>query len=263
MIPAHPKPPLRALQVFEAAARLVSFTGAGQELGITQSAVSRQIADLEATLGVDLFVRNGARLTVTPTGQRLAVSLTDAFARTWSAVAEARRSDQVVTLSMLPSVAARWFAPRLGALLQTHPDMDLRISASRHLVDFAAEGVDAAIRYSRAPDPSVHACKLADETVFPVCAPAYAEAHSLAAPQDLYRVTLLRGDIPEDWPSWLKAAGLTAPPPPGPRLGDDAAILQAAVEQQGVALGRSLLVADDIAAGRLVAPFDVSLPASH
>ncbi|APX13449.1 LysR substrate-binding domain-containing protein [Tateyamaria omphalii] len=259
----HAKPPLRSLQVFEAAARCGSFTAAGEELGITQSGVSRQVSDLEATLGVALFRRKGARLSVTPAGERLARQLGDAFARTWSAVADARASDQVVTLSMLPSVAARWFAPRLGAFMAAHPNIDLRITASRHLVDFTAEGVDAAIRYSPAPLRDLDALKLGTETVTPVCSALYAEEHALRAPADMYRATLLCGDIPEDWPAWFDAAGCSHPPPTGPRLGDDGAILQAAVEGQGVALGRSLLVADDISTGRLVTPFTISLDASH
>jgi LysR family glycine cleavage system transcriptional activator len=260
---AHTKPPLRSLQVFEAAARCGTFTAAGEELGITQSGVSRQVSDLEAILGVDLFVRNGARLSMTPAGERLAAQLADAFARTWSAVADARRSEQIVTLSMLPSVAARWFAPRLGSFLSTNPEIDLRITASRHLVDFASDGVDAAIRYSPGPTGNLDATKLGTEIVLPVCSPDYAKKHGLSTPEDLQHATLLCGDIPEDWPAWFKAAKCQQPPNMGPRLGDDAAILQAAVEHQGVALGRSLLVADDIAAGRLVAPFTTSLDASY
>lgn len=259
----HSKPPLRSLQVFEAAARCGSFTAAGEELGITQSGVSRQVSDLEAVLGVVLFLRNGSRLSVTPAGERLARQLAEAFSHAWSAVADAQRSDQVVTLSMLPSVAARWFAARLGGFLRANPDIDLRITASRHLVDFVSEGVDAAIRYSPASPANLDAVKLGTETVTPVCSAQYAEQHALNAPKDIYRATLLCGDIPEDWPAWFAAAGCRQAPPAGPRLADDGAILQAAVEGQGIALGRSLLVADDIAAGRLVAPFDVSLDASY
>ncbi|MFK7941478.1 MAG: LysR substrate-binding domain-containing protein [Paracoccaceae bacterium] len=259
----HAKPPLRSLQVFEAAARCGSFTAAGEELGITQSGVSRQVSDLEATLGVALFVRNGARLSVTPVGKRLAGQLAEVFAHTWSAVADARRSDQFVTLSMLPSVAARWFAPRLADFMAANPDIDLRITASRHLVDFASEGVDAAIRYSPAPSRELEAFKLGTETITPVCSADYAESHALYEPADMCRATLLCGDIPEDWPTWFEAAGCQQPPITGPHLGDDGAILQAAIEGQGIALGRSLLVADDIATGRLVAPFCLSLDASH
>ncbi|MEM1046036.1 MAG: transcriptional regulator GcvA [Pseudomonadota bacterium] len=263
MSSTHARPPLRALQVFEAAARHGSFTAAAKELGITQSGVSRQVSDLEATLGIRLFVRNGARIAQTPAGERLSGQLADAFIRIWNSVSDIRRSEQVVTLSMLPSIATRWFAPRLGRFLARHPEIDLRITASRHLVDFAAEGIDAAIRYSPRPSPHLEAVKLGTETVQPVCSPDYARRQGLQVPADLYRVTLLHGDIPEDWSSWFAAAGCKQPPPSGPRLGDDAAILQAAQDHQGVALGRSLLVADDIAAGHLISPFDVSLNASH
>jgi LysR family glycine cleavage system transcriptional activator len=259
----HANPPLRSLQVFEAAARCGSFTAAGEELGITQSGVSRQVSDLEATLGVALFLRKGPRLSITPAGERLARQLAETFAHTWSAVADARRSDQVVTLSMLPSVAARWFAPRLSDFQAVNPDIDLRITASRHLVDFTSEGVDAAIRYSPAPAGHLDAIKLGTETIAPVCSASYAQKLGLNKPHDLYRATLLYGDIPEDWAAWLEAAGCQQTPPAGPSLGDDGAILQAAVEGQGVALGRSRLVADDIATGRLTAPFAVSLDASH
>ncbi|MVO14278.1 LysR substrate-binding domain-containing protein [Parasedimentitalea huanghaiensis] len=268
----HLKPSLRALEVFESAARMGGFTSAGNELGITQSAVSRQVGDLEAMLDVTLFQRRGAHVTVTPTGkrladtptgkrlaERLAVALKDMRA----AVSEAARSDGMVTLSMLPSVAAKWFAPRLGRFVTAHPQIDLRVSASRHLVDFEVEGVDAAIRYGRGSWPGLAAQKLASETVSPVCTPSYAERLGLSEPEDLIQATLLYGDIPEDWEAWFAVAGCAENVPPGPRLGDDAAILQAVLDHQGVALGRSRLIEDDLESGKLVTPFDIRLSASH
>ncbi|TLP64445.1 LysR family transcriptional regulator [Parasedimentitalea maritima] len=259
----HYKPSLRALEVFESAARMGGFTSAGNELGITQSAVSRQVGDLEAMLDVKLFQRRGAHVTVTPTGMRLAERLAVALKDMRAAVSEAARSDGMVTLSMLPSVAAKWFAPRLGRFVTAHPQIDLRVSASRHLVDFGAEGVDAAIRYGRGPWPGLAAQKLATETVSPVCTPFYAEQVGLNEPADLIQATLLYGDIPEDWEAWFAVAGCTENVPPGPRLGDDAAILQAVLDHQGVALGRSRLIEDDLASGKLVTPFDIRLSASH
>ncbi|MEO1720362.1 MAG: LysR substrate-binding domain-containing protein [Pseudomonadota bacterium] len=263
MSQTHAQLPLRSLQVFEAAARCGSFTAAGDELGITQSGVSRQVSDLEALLGLALFTRKGGKVSVTPAGHRLAVQLAETFERMWSAVADVKRSESVVVLSMLPSFATRWFAPRLSRFLSNHPDVDLRITASRHLVDFSREGVDAAIRYSPRPQANLNAVKLGTETIAPVCSPAYAHQHNLVTPKELYRATLLYGDIPEDWSTWLAASGHKRRPPQGPRLGDDGAILQAAIEHQGVALGRSRLVAGDIAAGRLVRPFEISLEASY
>ncbi|WP_424971767.1 LysR substrate-binding domain-containing protein [Dinoroseobacter sp. S76] len=258
-----PRPSLRSLEVFVAAAELGNFTAAGETLGITQSAVSRQIADLEGLLGVRLFLRRGARLSLTPLGQRLAERLGRSLGEARRAVAEVAGSETVVTVSMLPSVAAKWLAPRLGRFVAAHPGIDLRVTASRHLVDFAAEGIDAAIRYGPAPGPGLVAHALAAETVTPVAAPDYARALGLARPEDLLRAQLLHGDIPEDWAAWFAAAGLEARPPEGPKLGDDTAILQAVIEGTGVALGRSHLVADDIAAGRLVAPFPTRLQARY
>lgn len=258
-----PNPSLRALEIFAEAARTGGFTTAGRELGITQSAVSRQIADLEGMLGTRLFTRRGARLALTPTGHRLSERVGRALGDVRAAVAEVAASERVVTLSMLPSVAAYWLAPRLGRFTAAHPEIDPRVTASRHLVDFAAGGVDAAIRYGRTPAPGLSAIRLAGETITPVCAPSYAESLNLRAVSDLAGATLLHGDLPEGWDMWFAAAGLSGPAPRGPRLGDDAAILQAAVEGQGIALGRSRLVAEDIAAGRLIAPFNTTLPASH
>lgn len=254
---------LRSLEVFAAAARLGGFTAAGVELGITQSAVSRQIADLEGLLGVRLFERRGAHVTATPAGRRLADRLIVALGDIRAAVADASVSDRVVTLSMLPSVAAKWFAPRLGRFIVAHPDIDLRVTASRHLVNFATDGVDAAIRYGKGPWAGLAEEKLANETISPVCTPAYAERLGLKAPSDLVRAVLLHGDIPEDWAAWFSAAGCAVDVPAGPRLGDDTAILQAVLDSAGVALGRSRLVAEDIAGGKLIQPFETHLTASY
>lgn len=263
MTPSHQKPPLRALQIFEAATRLGGFTAAGRELGITQSAVSRQIADLESTLGVSLFVRRGARVSPTPSGRRLADRLAAALGEMRLAVTEVVRSDAVVTLSMLPSVAAKWFAPRLATFGRAHPGIDLRITASRHLVDFMAEGVDAAIRYGPGPYPDLSAQKIAHETIAPVCTPDYAKRLGLREPADLKRAALLHGDIMESWAEWFRMAGCDHDVPAGPHLGDDAAMLQATLDHQGVALGRSQLVGGDLETGRLTAPFGTKLIASY
>jgi LysR family transcriptional regulator, glycine cleavage system transcriptional activator len=144
-----------------------------------------------------------------------------------------------------------------------HPLVDLRLSASRHLVDFRREGIDAAIRYGPGGWPDVNAELLAKEHVFPVCSPAYAAELGLADPGDLARATLLHSDIPDSWQDWFAAAG--CPGLAGARgvyMDEDAALLRAAAESEGIALGRSLLVVDDLARGRLIAPFAVCLPAT-
>ena len=200
-----------------AAAEFGNFTAAGDQLGITQSAVSRQIGDLEGILGVPLFLRRGAHLTLTPTGARFAERLGFALHDMRLAVSEITTLDTVVTVSMLPSVAAKWLAPRLGAFVSGHTHIDLRVSASRHLVDFAAEGIDAAIRYGPRPTESVDATHLANETVTPVASPDYIQRAPPQSPEDLAHASLLHGDIAEDWNAWFDAACLTTPPPDGPR----------------------------------------------
>ena len=259
-------PPLRALQVFEAAARLQSFTRAAGELGLTQSAVSRQVATFEAWLGRPLFHRAGPQLRLSAEGARLGARLTPLLRDVAAAVAEARArpATPTVTLSMLPSVAARWLAPRLGAFVTRHPGVDLRITAARHLVDFAAEGVDAAIRYGRGDWLGLRAQRLGGEAVFPVLAPSLAARLDLNAPADLLRAPLIHSDLAEDWQAWFAAAGVALREPPrGPYLEDDSAALQAVLDGQGVALGRSRLIARDLAAGLMRAPFAVRLTASY
>lgn len=257
--------PIRSLQVFEAAARHGSFTKGGEELGITQSAVSRQVADLEARLKVRLFARTGPSIALTRAGRVL-------FERTSRALSELRAglaeclaeggATNIVTVSMLPSVAALWLAPRLESFAKAHREVDLRISASRHLVAFASEGIDLAIRYGRGNWPGDRTEFLCSETVFPVCTPEYAARNGIQTPADLLRVTLIRSDIEETWSAWFGAAGLRdVSEPAGPRISDDMAGLNAVLSHQAVTLGRSVLIADHLADGRLVAPFGSVLQA--
>lgn len=258
-------PSLRAISAVEAAARLGSFTEAAHELHVTQGAISRQVQELERLLGVDLFTRTGPKLRLTDTGRTFAQSMGRLLDDLNEAmiVVQGRQEVNYVTLSMLPSVATKWLAPRLDRLINKHPDIDLRVSASRQLVNFDAEGIDAAIRYGKGKWPGLNAELLIGETVFPVCSPAYAEKKNLVTPSSLTDATLFHAEIDEDWASWFAAAGISnVKIPRGPTLGDYAAILQAAIDSQGIALGRSVLVADDLAAGRLIAPFDISLKAS-
>lgn len=256
-------PPLRSLQVFEVAARHISFSRAADELGVTQGAVSRQVQELERWLGRELFRRSGPNLTLLPEGRALGEQVGASMKLLQGAIASVSPSggSEYVTLSMLPSVAAKWLAPRLGRFLQCHPDIDLRITATRQFVDFVREGVDGAIRYGRGDWPGLTSEILAGESVMPVCSRAYANRVSLTAPGDMLRATLIHSDIEEDWNAWFRFAGVqNAPAPRGLQFGDDAAMLEAVLADQGVALGRSILVEEDLATGRLVAPFPQKLP---
>lgn len=257
-------PSIRALQALDAAARLRSFTQAAAELNVSQGAISRQIQAIEQIVGQPLFQRAGPNLTLNTAGRQFATDGRRVLEQLAEAVAALRPepASRQVTLSMLPSVAAKFLAPRLADFITAHPDIDLRVTASRNFVDFRRDGVDGAIRYGLGQWPNVDAHFLAGERVCPVCTPEYAERLALTTPGDVQHTVLLHNDIEQDWQAWFQAAGLETKPKTGPRLGDDTAMLQAALDGQGLALGRSMLVSDDIAAGRLVAPFAIRLPAS-
>jgi LysR family transcriptional regulator, glycine cleavage system transcriptional activator len=261
---SHRLPPLAALRAFESAARHLSFTRAAQELHVTQTAISHQIRALEERLEVRLFRRLPRGLVLTEEAQRYLPAVRDAFARLETATAEllAGRAGGTLTASVLPSFAAKWLVPRLGRFRAAHPDIDLRISTSQHLVDFAREDVDIGIRMGRGHYPGLRVDRLFGETLVPVCSPALLEGEpALRRPEDLKHHVLLHEDDETGWRLWLELAGVEGVDVSrGLTLTDAAMVVQAAAEGQGVALGRTALAASDIAAGRLVRPFDVSMP---
>jgi LysR family glycine cleavage system transcriptional activator len=256
-------PPLSALRAFEAAARHLSFTRAAGELHVTQTAISHQIRGLEEHLGVRLFRRLPRGLLLTEEGQSYLPAVRDAFDRIDAATGEliAARAGGPLTASMIPSFAARWLVPRLGRFRSAHPEIDLRISASVHLVDFAREDVDIAIRMGRGHYPGLRVDRLFGEALMPVCSPALLEgSHPLRRPEDLRHHVLLHDDDYTGWRLWLELAGVAGVDPRrGLTFSDSGMVVQAAAEGQGVALARVALAAWDLAAGRLVRPFEVSI----
>ncbi len=259
-------PPLNALRAFESAARHLSFTRAAEELNVTQAAISHQVKGLEERLGIALFRRLNRALLLTDAGQAYLPAVHDAFDRIAEATARLTAHDRagVLTVSVLPSFAAKWLVPRLGGFRHAHPDIDVHIAPSDRLTDFAREDVDLAIRYGKGEWPGLRADRMLTEEIFPVCSPRLLEGpHRLRTPADLRHHTLLHDDMRIDWRLWLLAAGVDGiDASRGPSFTDSSMVIQAAVEGQGVALGRSALAADDLAAGRLVKPFDISLPAA-
>jgi LysR family glycine cleavage system transcriptional activator len=253
-------PPLTALRAFEATARHMSFTKAATELHVTQTAVSHQIKQLEEHLGGPLFRRLPRRLALTPSGQAWAHDLRDIFARLYETNRRLRARTYaerpVVAVSVIPSFAARWLVPRLGSFLALHAGIDVRISATGDLVDFAVEPVDVGIRYGTGPYPGLVSTKLADDALVVVCSPALRARRRLAGISDLKRHVLLHDDDPAGWSRWLdinRVKGVDAAR--GTMLDDSSMLVAAAVEGQGVALARRSLAVDDLAAGRLVLPF--------
>jgi len=262
--------PLNALRAFEASARHLSYVKAASELYVTPAALSHQVKRLEAYLGVQLFRRLPRGLMMTDVAQRLLPELQDVFRLLDDALEKASEGEQSgpLTISVAPMFAVKWLVPRLGDFDAAHPEIDLRLSSSLELADFGRDGIDAAIRLGGGRYPGLHSDKLFDESLTPMCSPRLLEGEKeKLSPADLERFTLLHDDSmafsasAPTWSSWLAAAD--APPVDtthGPRFAQPEHALQAAVDGAGFALGWRFLARDDVAAGRLVAPFELSLP---
>src|SRR5919206_4888923 len=208
-------PSLNGLRAFEAAARHLSFTQAASELNVTQTAISHQIKRLEEELGVRLFIRQNRSLTLTAEAQDYLPGVRAAFNDLRLATDRLLRKDddQVLTVSTIASLAAKWLLPRLSTFQEAHPGIDVRITTSTSLVDFKDGDVDAALRYGRGHWPGVRAEWLMADELFPVCSPALLQGSKpLRCPEDLAHHTLLHtsGGYDDDWRLWLTAAGLPA-----------------------------------------------------
>jgi len=253
-------PSLNALRAFEAAARHMSFTRAARELSVTQTAISHQVKLLETELGVVLFRRSPRRIALTAAGRAWALELSAVFSRLEAINSRLRQRDRAerpaVSVSVIPSFAARWLVPRLGKFLERHPEIDIRISASERLVDFGAEPIDVGIRYGGGRYPGLKVEKLADDFWLVVAAPALIARHGLRDPRDLERLVLLYDDDRGPWRRWLLSQKIrTLRGARYTQLTDSSMLVEAAVRGQGVALARWSLAADDLAAGKLKAPF--------
>ncbi|MBT3787045.1 MAG: transcriptional regulator GcvA [Alphaproteobacteria bacterium] len=260
-------PPMNGLKAFEAAARHESFTRAAEELCVTQGAVSHQVKALEAELGLKLFQREARRLVITETGRDYLEVIRDALDRIALGTErlQQRQSTGVLTVSTSPNFASKWLVHRLGRFAETYPDIDLRVSATLHHIDFAREDVDIAVRHSVGPSRGMDSVQLYTEELLPVCSPRLLEGHKgLRQPADLAKLPLLHLDNRQDWSKWLDAAGVKdADLSRGPVLNQASIILDAAVDGQGVALARTGLAAHDLINGRLVRPFELALPVSY
>ena len=259
-------PSLDLLRGFEAAARLLSFTKAGEELHLTQSAVSRQVQELEGQLGVALFQRKHRALVLTQAGQQLFSAAAQVLA-TMRTVTDRLRADsgrRVLSVTTMASFAALWLVPRLAGFARDHPGVDVRIATEPRLQDLEREGLDVGIRYCTDEIAGDEAVRLFGEVVFPVCSPKLAtdRQRPIREPTDLRHHVLLQYDDPEgyapwlNWKSWLELVGVPDLRPAGSiLLSGYEHIIPAAIAGQGVALGRSPLVRELIDAGTLVAPF--------
>ena len=261
-------PSLSALRAFEAAARHLSFTRAAEELHVTQAAISHQVKALEDELGCTLFLRLSRRVALTEEGRLLAAAATEAFTRIESGLEAVGRAGQsgVVNVSVSPSFAVKWLVPRLDRFRRRHADIDVRISANDRMVDPVREKVDLCIRYGSGRYPKLDTTRLLTDQVFPVCSPQLlATGPKLEKAEDLTEHVLLQDEMMKhdplrpDWSKWFAAAGVTGVDASrGFSFSHASMMLDAAAAGQGVALGRSTLVADDVASGRLVRLFGTS-----
>ena len=261
-------PALDRLAVFDAAARHLSFTRAAAERFITQSAVSRQVAALEDELGHALFRRRHRALELTDDGRRLAAAVATAMAGLREAVQAIRAPSrrEVLSLTTTPGLASLWLIPRLATFISAHPGVDVRIDATHDLRSLAAEGFDLAIRY--AAWGSGGGTPLFAESIQPLCAPVLCRRSDapLRTPADLRHHTLLEvsvpgtaghpRDFPWEWQSWLRGAGVPDLEPAAKlTFSNYDAAVSAAVDGQGVVLGRRPLVDRLLRQRKLVAPF--------
>ena len=253
-------PPLNSLRCFEAAARHLSFTRAAEELYVSQAAISQQIKALESHLRVKLFRRLPRRLLLTDEGQILLPAVQDAFARIGDTTRKLTEDAVSGTLrvAVRPYFAARWLAPRLSRFWLRHPGIDFRLIHSTEEVDFARVPADLGVRWGRGKWSGVESELLLRTEVTPVCSPLLLK--KLKTPADLRHHTLLHEDNYKTWRQWLKAAGAnTVNPRRGPIIEDTNVRTQAAIDGQGVTFGALALISDDLATGRLVAPFELTL----
>ncbi len=259
-------PPLNALKAFEAAARSESFTRAAEELNVTQGAVSHQVKALEVTLGIKLFNRERQRLIITEAGREYLAVVRDALDRIALGTDRLlqRQSSGVLTVSTSPDFAAKWLVYRLGRFAESHPEIDLRVYATAHHVDFAREDVDVAVRHGDGKWPGLEVARLCAERLFPVCSPKLVSGRNrIKTAPDLLKFPLLRLDDWSGWTRWFEAAGVRDPRMHGPALNRASMLIDAAIDGQGVALARTALAAWDLIHGRLAAPIEVSLPMSN
>ena len=262
-------PALDLLVGFEAAARHLSFTRAGEELFLTQSAVSRQIKELEGQLGVELFQRRHRALALTDAGKSFYASAAQVLTTMRAATDQLRvqAGKKGLSVTTTNSFAALWLIPRLAGFTRTHPGIDVRIMADTRVQDLERDGLDLAIRHGPASLAGSSAVRLMGERVFPVCSPKLLKDKSrpLREPHDLRYHCLLQYDDPEGrhpwlhWKTWLEVERIADLRPAGTlSFSGYEQIIPAAIAGHGVALGGSPLVKNLVASGELVAPFKSS-----
>ncbi len=259
-------PSFSAMCAFEAAARHLSFRRAAEELNLTQSAISHQVKSLEAQLGVRLFLRQARRIRLSEAGKTYLADISGLLDQMAAATGRIRGSSIAGPLHVqcLPAFASRWLLPRLNDFNARHPDIELHISTSLEPADFAGDGMDVEIRFGATGGPDLKVEPFVSSRRCPLLSPdLLATGAPLGRPGDLANYVLLHEEVGDAWADWFAAAGARdVDTNPGPRFAHCDLELRAAVAGQGVALAFEVLAEREVAAGRLVRPFSIYLPAT-
>ncbi|NML74845.1 LysR family transcriptional regulator [Rhizobium sp. S-51] len=259
-------PSLNALRAFEVTSRHLSFRAAAEEIGVTQSAVAQLVRGLETDLGVKLFLRLPKQLALTDEGRAYGTDIRRAFQLFGEATLAIRPVQRSLTISATPTFAAKWLLPRLPAFMAAHPELELRILASESLASFQTDGVDIAVRQGQPPfGPGLVSELLFEQRVIAVCSPAYQPAAAEALKKENLDALVLLRDTHNLWPEFI-GSGLrlaTGTEAKGVRFNHTSLAIDAAIAGQGITLASDFLVEADLAAGRLVKAFDVSIHGRH
>ena len=256
---SRPHLPLNALRAFEASARHLSFTRAGLELRVTQTAISHQVKGLEATVGARLFRRLPRGLALTDEGRVLLPVLVDAFDRIGATLDRFEQGHfrEVVTIGTVGTFATGWLLPRLNAFHETHPFVDLRVMTNNNQVHLAGDGLDLAIRFGSGAWHGTDSVALCDAPLSPACHPRHLSR--LLSPADLLGEPLLRSYREDEWPQWFAQAGLLAPALRGVMFDSSVTLAEAVALGAGIALLPQRMFAHAQAEGRLAWPFSLSV----
>jgi len=259
-LPIH----LNALRAFEASARHKSFSAAAEELHVTSAAVGQLVRSLEDWLGKPLFIRATSgqhRLIPTEAAELALPDIRAGFDRLTLGLTRLKEGaeHEVLTVTVSPAFAAKWLLPRIDRFQAAWPDIDVRLDTNLKPVDFAVQRVDVGVRYGAGQWPGLMAEMLMDEEVFPVCSPSLLHSRSFVQLTDVLDVTLIH-DLSMDshsgfpnWQTWCAAAGVQLPTKTrSMQINNSAAVLQAAIDGQGIALARSVMARDDLSSGRLI-----------
>jgi len=256
---------LNGLHTFVCVARHLSFTKAARDLHLSQGAVSIQIKQLEQDLGFPLFRRETRKIFLTTRGRELLDTVEPALERIHGKIKAVRSRDEskVLTVSTLPSFAAKWLIPKIPRFQEQFPGINLRVHTCDHMVDFFREQVDCAIRYGLGEYPGLSVRHIVDEVFVPVCSPdLITAAHPLEHPEDIQHYQLLHDDygtkdFNTTWQEWSDAMGVGhLDVDRGLQFGQADFVIQAAIARQGIALARLTLICDDVKAGLLVPLFN-------